>query len=258
MTSTSSTAAAIRAPGLHLMALESRAPLEAISTLALWPLLMRGPAGDGHSVMVIPGLAAPDSSTAMLRGFLRRRGYRAHRWGQGFNFGPRDGVIEASLERVHELHRRSGRKISLVGWSLGGVYARELAKMAPEAVRVAISLGTPFTGPARATNAWRVYELVSGQRVGEHALHAGLHEAPPVPTTSIYSRTDGVVAWPCSIQSPRPRTENIEVRASHIGMGAHPAVLHAIADRLAQPDGDWAPFAPGAPWRWAYGGGPAR
>jgi len=100
--------------------------------------------------------------------------------------------------------------------------------------------------------------LVSGQRVGDHALHAGLHEAPPVPTTSIYSRTDGVVAWPCSIQAPRPRTENIEVRASHVGMGAHPAVLHAVADRLAQPEDDWAPFAPRGPWRWAYGAGPAR
>jgi len=243
----------IRAPGAHLMALEWRAPFEAMSTLALWPLLTRGPRGDGHSVLVLPGLAAPDSSTGVLRRFLARRGYRPHRWRQGFNFGPRPGVLEACLERVHSLHRSSGRKVSLIGWSLGGVYARELAKMAPDAVRCAISLGTPFAGPPKATNAWRVYELVSGQRAGEHALHAGLHEAPPVPTTSIYSRSDGVVAWRCSIQAPARQAENIEVRASHVGMGAHPAVLHAVADRLAQPEGHWQPFRAAGLWRPAFG-----
>jgi dienelactone hydrolase len=245
--------ATIRAPGAHLMALEWRAPFEAMSTLALWPLLMRGPRGDGHSVLVLPGLAAPDLSTGVLRRFLSRRGYRPHRWQQGFNFGPRPGVLEACLERVHSLHRSSGRKVSLIGWSLGGVYARELAKMAPDAVRCAISLGTPFAGPPTATNAWRLYEFVSGQRVGEHALHAGLHEAPPVPTTSIYSRTDGVVAWRCSIQAPARHAENIEVRASHVGMGAHPAVLHAVADRLAQSEGDWRPFRAAGLWRPAFG-----
>ena len=183
MSSSPADSATIRAPGAHLMALEWRAPFEAMSTVALWPLLMRGPRGDGHSVLVLPGLAAPDSSTGVLRRFLLQRGYRPHRWQQGFNFGPRPGVLEACLERLQSLHRSSGRKISLIGWSLGGVYARELAKMAPDAVRCAISLGTPFAGPPKATNAWRVYEFVSGQRVGEHALHAGLHEAPPVPTT---------------------------------------------------------------------------
>jgi dienelactone hydrolase len=253
MTSTTADRSTIRAPGAHLMALEWRAPFEAMGTLALWPLLSRGPRGDGHAVLVIPGLAAPDSSTAMLRRFLLRRGYDAHRWGQGFNFGPRPGVLEACLARVHALHRQSGRRISLVGWSLGGVYARELAKMAPDAVRCAISLGTPFAGPPHATNAWRVYEFVSGQRVGDHALHAGLHEAPPVPTTSIYSRTDGVVAWRCSIQAPARFTENIEVRASHVGMGAHAAVLHAVADRLGQPEGAWQPFRAEGVWRFAYG-----
>jgi len=243
----------LKAPGAHLLALEWRAPFEAMSSVALWPLLLKGPRGDGHSVLVFPGLSAPDASTGLLRHFLRRRGYAPQRWEQGFNFGPRAGVLEACLERVHRLHRESGRKVSLLGWSLGGVYARELAKLAPDAVRCAISLGTPFTGHPKATHAWRVFELVSGQKVEHAHAQRTLWKAPPVPTTSIYSRSDGVVAWRCSVQEPAGRTENIEVRASHVGMGANPAVLYAIADRLAQPEGAWQPFQRDGMRRWVYG-----
>ena len=247
------TQAPIKAPGAHLMALEWRAPFEAFGSAALWPLLMQGPRGDGHSVLVLPGLAASDSSTATLRRFLKKRGYAPHGWDQGRNLGPRPGVFEASLERVHELHRSSGRKISVIGWSLGGVYARELAKRAPEAVRCAITLGTPFTGHPKASNAWRVYEWVSGRKADDPKGFGPLSEAPSVPTTSIFSRTDGVVAWQCSIQQPAALTENIEVRASHVGMGAHPAVLYAVADRLAQPEGQWQAFHRDGVRRLIYG-----
>lgn len=242
----------VKAPGAHLLALEWRAPFEAMSSVALWPLLLKGPRGDGHSVLVFPGLSAPDASTGLLRHFLRRRGYAAQRWEQGFNFGPRAGVLEACLERVHRLHRESGRKVSLLGWSLGGVYARELAKLAPDAVRCAISLGTPFTGHPKATNAWRLYELVSGGRVGEPRLMAQIRNPPPLPTTSIYSRTDGIVAWRCSINDPGPLVENIEVHASHVGMGMNPLALYAIADRLAQPIGQWKSFDASGARRWFF------
>ena len=231
-------------PSLRLLALELRAPVEALGTLALWPALMLGPRGDGHSVLVLPGLAATDTSTAVLRRFLRLRGYDAQPWGLGRNRGAR-GVMEACVERVRGMQKLSGRRVSLVGWSLGGVFAREVAKLSPEAVRCVITLGSPFTGHPRATNAWRAYEWLSGQKAdADPSMLARMREAPPVPTTSIYSRTDGIVSWACSVQSPAGQTENIEVPASHIGMGANPFVLHVVANRLAQPEARWQPFAP--------------
>jgi hypothetical protein len=244
----------VKPPGRHLLALEWRAPLEATAAFALWPILLNGPRGDGHTVLVFPGLAAPDSSTGLLRTFLRHRGYEPQRWEQGFNLGPRPGVLEASLRRVHELSDRSGRTISLIGWSLGGVYARELAKLAPGRVRCVISLGSPFAGSPKASNAWRLYECISGKRADDAEAHACLKEAPPVPTTSIYSRSDGVVSWKCSVQEiGEGETENIEVIASHTGMAMNPAVLLAIADRLAQPEGAWSPFKLHGFRRFVYG-----
>jgi Alpha/beta hydrolase family len=181
------------------------------------------------------------ASTLTLREFLRAQGYEAHEWGLGLNLGPREGVLDACLDRVKRLRSQSGRKVSLIGWSLGGIYAREMAKLAPEDVRCVITLGTPFTGSPRATNAWGVYELASGERV-DSMDNSRFASPPPVPTTSIFSRTDGVVAWQCSLERETSKAENIEVDASHVGLGAHPAVIYAIADRLAQPDGAWKKF----------------
>ncbi len=135
-----------------------------------------------------------------------------------------------------------GRAVSLVGWSLGGLYARELAKQSPEAVRLVITLGSPFTGHPRDTNAWRLYERTSGHRIGAQEIPGSLRVAPPVPTTSIWSLTDGIVSWRCSVETRRDLAENIVVDSSHLGLGAHPAALYAIADRLGQPEGHWAPF----------------
>jgi pimeloyl-ACP methyl ester carboxylesterase len=234
----------ISAPGPLLLLLEGRAPWEWAATLAAAPLLRRLPAGDGHPVIVYPGLGANDLSTAPLRRFLRSQGYHPHAWKQGFNFGPRHGVLpqlRAQLEQVFEQH--GGRAVSLVGWSLGGIYARELAKELPGLVRCVVTLGTPFTGHPKATNAWRFYEFVSGHVPHEDAAQmAQIRQAPPVPTTSVYSRTDGVVAWRCSVDHPGPITENIGLHASHVGMGMNPLALYVVADRLAQPPGQWAPF----------------
>jgi pimeloyl-ACP methyl ester carboxylesterase len=154
-------------------------------------------------------------------------------------------VLERCLDRIHALHENYRQPVSLVGWSLGGVYARELAKLAPTVVRSVVTLGTPFAGPPSATNAWRLYEFVRGKNPEVDARHFMLKNAPPVPTTSVYSKTDGVVAWEASIQAPCPVnacTENIEILASHVGMGMNPLALYAVADRLAQPHGQWAPF----------------
>lgn len=225
------------------MALEMRAPLEMLTTAALWPLLTSKPRGDGHPVLVFPGLAASDHSTVVLRRFLRAHGYSAYPSDMGRNLGPRPGVMEACLRRIDELRAHHGRKVSLIGWSLGGLFARELAKLRPNDVRLVVSLGSPFAGPSNASNASGLYGWLNRDRRDDPAMVKQLHIAPPVPTTSIYSRSDGVVAWQCSVQDKHPHTENIEVAASHTGLGASAWALHAIADRLAQPEGAWQPFS---------------
>jgi pimeloyl-ACP methyl ester carboxylesterase len=235
----------LKPPGPLLLALESRALLEYLSTLALMPWLRGAPRGDGHPVLVFPGLAASGFSTAPIRKFLNELGYDARCWGLGRNFGPRPGVIEGCLERIEELRRRKGQRVSLVGWSLGGIYAREIAKMIPDSVRSVVTLGAPFTGDPHASNAWRFYEIASGQKIGGPKLTKHLRETPPVPTTSIFSRTDGIVAWQCCVEEEGPTTENIEIQASHFGMGLNPAAMYAVADRLAQAEGQWKPFRRG-------------
>jgi pimeloyl-ACP methyl ester carboxylesterase len=229
-------------PNWLLLALEGRAFIELGATLMSSPLLRRAPSGDGHPVLVFPGLIAGDTTTILMRNFLNKLGYASYAWEQGLNLGPRPGVVEACVERVQELRQRHGQPVSLIGWSLGGVYARELAKNLPQDVRSVITLGTPFTGDPKANNAWRLYELTSGQRLVDDAQLENLKQTPPVPTTSIYSRTDGVVAWRCSIEKESNASENIEVHASHFGLGMNPTALYAIADRLAQPHGQWRRF----------------
>jgi pimeloyl-ACP methyl ester carboxylesterase len=245
-------ASGLKPPGPLLMLMEGRAPWEYAALLAAAPWLSRLPVGDGHPVVVYPGLGAADFSTVALRNFLRDRGYTPYAWKQGFNFGPRNGVLEACREQLRQVTQRHGQPASLLGWSLGGVYARELAKEQPDNARSVITLGTPFSGHPRATNAWRFYEMVSGQSVHDHELVGQLRVPPACPTTSIYSRSDGVVAWQCSLNPEAPHTENIEVHASHIGMGMNPLALYAIADRLAQPPGQWKKFDPRGARRWFY------
>ncbi|MEJ8859977.1 alpha/beta hydrolase [Variovorax robiniae] len=232
----------LKPPSKWLLLAEGRALWEAGAALALWPLLQSAPRGDGHSVLVLPGLVADDMSTEILRQHLGGRGYDVHGWGQGRNLGPRRGVEARMREQLARLYADSGHKVSLIGWSLGGVYARLLAIHAPHMVRNVITLGSPLGGDPKATNAWQVYRAVSGDRGEDTARLAEVAQVPAMPATSIYSRSDGVVAWRSSITPAGPCSENIEVVASHLGLGAHPAVLYALADRLAQAEGSWKPF----------------
>lgn len=227
------------------MALELRAFWEISSVIPAWPLLRQAARGDGHSVIVFPGLSASDASTLPLRSFLENLGHDVSGWNQGFNFGPRAGVLQAARQQVIDTRQVTGKKVSLIGWSLGGIYARELAKELPDCVRSVITLGTPFAGSHESTNAWHLYQLVSGRDIRREVEQFDLPAAPPMPTTSIFSRSDGVVAWPASIQAPcqvNSETENIEVIASHLGLGLNPSAWWAVADRLAQAEGRWQPF----------------
>lgn len=232
-------------PSRALLLLESRALPELSAFCVMRPWLSLAPRGDGHPVLVLPGLLADDASTRPLREFLKGQGYRVHGWKQGRNCGLRENVEAGMIARVDELYERHGRrKISLIGWSLGGLYARHIAKIRAEKVRCMISLGSPFAGSAHSTNAWQVYEWVSGTRVDEQLpLDSGLlADLPPVPTTSVFSRTDGLCAWQTCLNEDTDTAENIEVVGSHCGLGHHPAAVFAVADRLAQPENGWRKF----------------
>ncbi len=247
----------LKAPNAWLLMLEGRAPWEYAAMLAATPWLRKLPAGDGHPVLVYPGLGAHDVTTLPLRSFLADRGYVPYPWKQGFNFGPRSGVIERCHEQVDAIFADHQRPVSMIGWSLGGVYAREVAKEMADKTRCVITLGTPFTGHPRATNAWRVFEFLSGKSVHDPEVIEQVRHPPPVPTTSIYSRTDGIVAWRCSVNEEGPLTENIELHASHVGMGMNPLALYAIADRLAQDPKAWKPFEAEGARRWFFRTGAA-
>ena len=202
--------------------------------------------GDGHPVVVFPGFGGAPFTTAHLRRSLADAGFAAHCWGRGVNTGP-EGDLDRWLDGLEADLRRwraqSGRKVSLVGWSLGGIYARELARRAPRSVRQVITLGTPFASMRGATHAEALYKLLNGDTARlTPELEARLRTCPPVPTTSVYSKTDGVVCWRGCIEQRTPLSESVEVDASHLGMATHPDVLRIVVNRLAQPEGQWRPL----------------
>jgi pimeloyl-ACP methyl ester carboxylesterase len=215
-------------PALLDTALEGPRSWAAYLRLAALAPLRLAPHGDGHPVLVLPGFLASDRSTVPLRRFLGRLGYRVGGWDLGRNLGPRAGVLTGLARSLDQLVERHGQPVSLVGWSLGGVYARLLALEAPAAVRTLVTLGSPF-----ADRHGRLAPLATPGPL-------------PVPSTAVYTRSDGIVPWRTTVQSPDPRRENVEVRGSHCGLGVNAAVLLVVADRLAQPPGRWAPFVPPA------------
>jgi len=244
----------LRAPGLTLLLAELRGIMEFNASLVLSPLLMRAPRGDGHPVLALPGFLASDLSMAPMRRYLRELGHDTHAWRMGRNTGGIARMRSGLLDRLREIHATSGRRVSIVGWSLGGVYARDLALRAPEMVRYVVTLASPFASDVRATNATWLYERLSGEIVGgDPQFLAEISGDLPVPTSSIYSRADGVVNWRTCRLRPSDTAENIEVHlASHVGIGVNPAALWAIADRLAQAEGQFHQFERAGPFAIAY------
>jgi len=244
----------LRPPGLGLMLAEMRGIFEFNASLMLSPVLLRAPRGDGHPVLALPGFLASDLSMAPMRRYLRELGYETHAWRMGRNLGGVSRMRDALRDRLAAIHAAAGRKVSIVGWSLGGVYARDLALRAPEMVRSVVTLGSPFAGDVRATNATRLYEAMSGEAVAENSeLRKAISGDLPVPATSIYSRTDGIVNWRTCRVRPSESAENIEVYlASHSGLGVNAAALWAIADRLAQGEGQFRQFDRSGPFAIAY------
>lgn len=228
--------------------LESRAVLELGAFAAAVPALQLTPRGDGHPVLVLPGLGATDESTRPLRWFLRTRGYDVSGWGLGRSTGFARGVRSGLEDRLRALADRHGRSVSLVGWSLGGIYARELARRSPELVRGVVTLGSPFRSLAGATRSSVALQDTPLDRDHSEQVRRDIGRddggTGGVPSTAVYTRTDGVVRWQACLESAGARRESVEVVGSHVGLGHNPAVLVVVADRLAQGEGTWRPFAP--------------
>lgn len=211
-----------------------------------WPFKkMALPQGDGHPVLLLPGFLAHDVSMEPMRHFLNEMNYKAEAWQGGVNWGPTEERLDHIKKRLKKIYDdNDGQKVSLIGWSLGGLYARELAREFPEMVRDVISLGSPFqaTNNPDSTVVGSVFKHINPDIDPEVDFDFNLPITPPM--TSIYTKKDGVVHWQTCLLKQDKKTENIEVNSSHMGLIVNPQVLTILADRLAQPEGQWKKFIP--------------
>ena len=236
--------APLRAPALWVQMREQGVMYELGALVAASPILRLLGRGDHHPVFVMPGFLGDDSSTLPLRFHLRSWGYWAHGMHGGQNMGPTPEVLASIDDRLVKLFGRHERKVSLVGWSAGGQYARYLAHRHPEIVRQVITLGTPIQLHPQDRSSFSFMSDRLDHRFDPDFRRLTEHERGPlpVPSTAIYSRTDGVVRWEACIDDVDEQHDNVEIRGTHSGMGFNPAALFVVADRLHQPEGDWRPF----------------
>ena len=226
-----------------------RASGEMVTSVGLLPFRSRLPAGDPHTVLVLPGFMASDRSTGPLRRLLESLGYAAHGWGLGRNVGPTERVTQQMPLLLDRMAEESGEVVSIVGWSLGGVYARQLAARTPKLVRNVVTLGTPVRMEVTtASNAHALFDRLGAIHAPGHP-HLDDGDPLEVPVTAVHTRADGVVHWETCLVREAPNAENLRVTGSHTGLGFNPAVAYILADRLAQPIGEWSPFEAPAPYR---------
>ena len=226
-------------------------PARSIATFgclaAAWPWLSTAPRAHGQPVLALPGFGAGDISTLPLRRYLKRLGYNVSGWGFGVNVGPTRRVLKGLLPLVEQLADQFGQPVSIVGWSLGGVFARAVARQTPDAVRQVITMGSPYAlNHPRQARSVRLYSRFTRFHALPHEMpeHESVLPPLPVPSTSIYSRLDGIVDWRACVEPADDTHENISVWSSHLGYGHDPAVLWAVADRLGQREGTWEQFRP--------------
>ncbi len=236
---------AANAPSPLQVLMESRVVLELGQFFQSITHLSSLPKGDGHSVIVIPGFLTNDRYTAPLRWLLKNQGYDVHPWELGTNRAFKLRHIQNLQKKIQKLKIESGKQVSLVGWSLGGIYARYVSHSMPDHVRQVITLGTPFSRNIESNMVTRIFELLNGQKVRDQHpdIIRKIANPLPVPSTSIYSKMDGVIPWQCSVcPSPGPKHEHVEIEGSHCGLTHNPAALYTIAERLATPSHKWQPF----------------
>ena len=203
--------------------------------------------GDGHPVLVIPGFMGNKSSTTMLRNYVGSLGYSVYDWGLGRNLGKVED-IDLLLSRVEEISTYHKTPVSIIGWSLGGVFARQIAKENPVLVRQVITLGSPFRNVIESNNATWLYTTLFGDQKVKDLDHSLLHNfalPAPLPTTAIYTKEDGIVPWEaCMEMEVDDFHQNIQVRGSHCGLGMNSSVFMVIEDRLRYSINNWQHFKP--------------
>ena len=253
----------VGAPRLLDSLLEPRAFLEIALLPASLPLLLQAPAGDGHPVLLLPGFLADEKSLIALKTFLTRKGYDVRTWGLGRNVGFQSKYVKALPQKIRHLHHKTGRKVSLIGWSLGGVFSMLCAHEATECVRSVITLGSPIsvdqTGSQSPSMMQAIYRLVAhplgsaAHVMQPRVKHLRERKPLPIPVSCLYSLGDGVVPpQEATIDGDPALHENIRVPGSHIGLGFNGLVLAIVADRLAQPEDNWQPFHPTGMLRRVY------
>ncbi len=234
----------VHVPMLVTALSESRALLELSEYFIKLPSLISKKRGTGQPVLVIPGFSTGDSATYLMRWYLREQNFRPEPWNLGINTGPKKVLYTGIVNRIKEITDQYSEPVSLVGWSLGGLFAREIAKEHSSEIRNVVTLGSPF--------ARRFTSITSTEYFKRHGINdldyldperlSQLNVSPPHPCTSIYSKSDSLINWTHCIDNNPGKIDNIEVIGSHFGLCHNPSALIALADRLSQEEDTWTPF----------------
>lgn len=226
----------VAAPTLLATFYEARWVAELMSYLAFSEerLVKEAPPGDRRPILVIPGFLCSDLSTWPLRRFLRKVGYRSFAWKQGINWGPRPGVRTRLLHRVRELQEHYEQPVTIIGWSLGGYYARELACIRPELIREVVTLGSPLHGQPQATAVWNAFRWLNRSNMPQLAWGEGIDFPRPygIPCLSIFTKGDGIVPWQFCVPLRGQAGGRHQVQGSHIGLVANPDVMRILGRHL--------------------------
>ena len=222
----------VTAPRLSLLVAELGTMAEVWTAAAKNRNAVSVPAESPRAIMLLPGFGTHPSRMGRMRDALEVAGHRVSDWGLGFNMGANEGRLDRLVSRITTMARREGEPLVLVGWSLGGLYAREAAKRAPDAVSMVITLGSPFSGDLRANHAWRAYQAIAGHAVVDVPMAADLGTKPPVPTIALWSVRDGIVGPRAACGLPHQRDAAVRLRCTHLGFAGHPAVIAEVRRQI--------------------------
>ena len=222
----------VTAPRLSLLLAELGTMAEVWTAAAKTRKVAPVPAVHTRAIMLLPGFGTHPARMGRMRRTLEAAGHRVSDWGLGFNMGADEDRLDRLVSRIEAMARREGEPMVLVGWSLGGLYAREAAKRAPDAISMVITLGSPFSGDLRANHAWRAYQAIAGHEVANAPMAADLGTKPPVPTVALWSVRDGIVGPRAACGLPHQRDAAVRMRCTHLGFAGHPAVIAEVRRQI--------------------------